>query len=136
LFFLVALVFSTRLDIQFTLSKLVIVRALTPILAGFWAVRLSRNEVRPVPAVVFATGIALSLWWVITSFCRPSTDGPPRCMADNVCEREIFSSFLIAVLAVRAGIERLIKPCWAHSWRCRFTRSSNTLADPIPWPLA
>jgi len=67
LFFLVALAFSTRLDVQFTLPKLAIIRAVTPVLLCFWTLRLARQELRPLPRFVLASALGLSLWWIITS---------------------------------------------------------------------
>src|SRR6266850_1377069 len=114
-FFLVASVFSTGLDIQFTLPKLVILRVFTPILACLWAVRLARNEVRPLPVVVFATGMALSLWWAISSVFAvhlPTALNGAHGRYNGLWNQEIFFFlFLIAATSQfeRAGIERLIK---------------------------
>ena len=115
MFFLVALVFSTRLDIQFTLPKLVIIQAFAPILAGFWVLRLARNEVRPLPVVVFAAGIALSVWWVISSVFAvhpPTALNGAHGRYNGLWNQETFF-FLFLIVASsqfeRTGIERLIK---------------------------
>ena len=140
MFFLVALVFSTRLDIQFTLPKLVIIRAFTPILAGFWVLRLARNEVRPLPVVVFAAGIALSVWWVISSVFAvhpPTALNGAHGRYNGLWNQETFF-FLFLIVASsqfeRTGIERLIKLLLAALVPVSLYALVQYVGwDPLPW---
>jgi O-antigen ligase len=61
------LAFSPGLQIQFTLPKLVILRALVPLLIVVWMFRSRNGETRRVPAVVLIATVALGVWWVITT---------------------------------------------------------------------
>src|SRR5215510_10679006 len=67
LFFLVALVFDTSLEVQFTLPKLLIVRLATPVLAALWVVRFVRGEVRPVPSYIVIAAAFYAGWLIVTT---------------------------------------------------------------------
>src|ERR1700730_16581674 len=62
------LAFSSSLQIQFTLPKLVILRAIGPLLIIVWMFRWRTGETRRLPAVVLIATVALGIWWVITTF--------------------------------------------------------------------
>ena len=64
---LIATVFSARLETQFTLPKLLVIRAFAPVLAGFWLVRFRHGETRPLPRAVLAAAVALAVWWVVST---------------------------------------------------------------------
>lgn len=63
----VVLAFSTGLQVQFTLPKLLILRAGTAALVLVWIGRLRRGETRRLPAAVAATTLLLGAWWFITT---------------------------------------------------------------------
>src|ERR1700674_5268001 len=62
------LAFSTSLQIQFTLLKLVILRAIVALLIVIWMCRWRNSETRRLPAVVLIATAALGIWWGITTF--------------------------------------------------------------------
>lgn len=64
---LVALVFSTRLQVQFTLPKLFWLQAALPVLGTMWAVRLATGRVRAIPPFTLACSAALVAWWTLTT---------------------------------------------------------------------
>ena len=84
LFVLVALAFSTNLTIQFTLPKLVVIRALAPVLGIVWAVRLLRNDVQAPPHGVLAATAALSLW---ANEAAPSREAFERALKMSPTDR-------------------------------------------------
>jgi O-antigen ligase/tetratricopeptide (TPR) repeat protein len=66
-FFLIAVVFSTSIQVQFTLPKLFWLRAIAPAIVLLWLVRFRRGEVRPIPATVLSCALALAGWWLVTT---------------------------------------------------------------------
>jgi tetratricopeptide (TPR) repeat protein/O-antigen ligase len=67
LFFTVALSFSTSIQAQFTLPKVVALRIGTLLLVIFWIYRIKKCETRVIPRFIFFAGIALGFWWIITT---------------------------------------------------------------------
>jgi len=68
LFFAVALSFSPRLLVNFTLPKLVALRMCVLLLVTVWIYRICKGEVRILPRTISYAGIALGLWWIFTTF--------------------------------------------------------------------
>ncbi len=61
------LAFSTNLQVQFTLPKLLILRAASAALVLIWMWRFHRRETRPLPGLVLPAGMLLAAWWLITT---------------------------------------------------------------------
>ena len=74
-FFLIAIVFSTAIQVQFTLPKLFWLRAITSLIVALWLARFRRSEIKPIPATVLAAACALAGWWFFSTFFAvdPST---------------------------------------------------------------
>src|SRR6266850_1312555 len=66
-FLLIAIVFSTSIQVQFTLPKLFWLRAITSLIVFLWLARFRRHEVRPVPRSVLACACALAGWWLLAT---------------------------------------------------------------------
>jgi O-antigen ligase len=67
LFLAVALSFSTRISVNFTLPKLLALRVCGVLLVVCWIYRIKRGLTRPLPRFVFWSGIALVVWWSFTT---------------------------------------------------------------------
>jgi O-antigen ligase/tetratricopeptide (TPR) repeat protein len=67
LIFLVALLFSTRLEVQFTLPKLLAIRLLAPVLGLLWLARFLSGGTSPLPrAIAISAGLVVATWVVST----------------------------------------------------------------------
>lgn len=143
LFFLVALVFSTELQVQFTLPKLLVIRAMAPLLGVLWVWRLRRNQVQPLPWYVVASAIALSAWWIVTTIFAVD----PVTAAEGADGRYngLWSGllFLLIFLLVASSrfetteIERLIKYLLAALIPVSvYALAQYAGMDPIRWPGA
>src|SRR4249920_2709405 len=66
-FFLIALVFSRSIQVQFTLPKLLVLRALAPFILLLWLARFRVGEVKRLPRPVFVSVCALAGWWILTT---------------------------------------------------------------------
>ena len=66
-FLLIALVFSRSLEIQFTLPKLLVLRALAPFILLLSLARFRAGEVKRLPRSVFVSVCALAGWWLLTT---------------------------------------------------------------------
>lgn len=68
LFFSVALAFTTKIQVHFTLPKLVALRFSAFFIVFIWIYRIKIGEIKAIPKPVLFTGIALGLWWIFTTF--------------------------------------------------------------------
>lgn len=68
LFFGVALTFSTSVEAQFTLPKLVVLRAIAPAILLLWIVQLRRGEVAPIPRYIAGLAAAFAVWLIATTW--------------------------------------------------------------------
>lgn len=68
LFFSVLLVFSTQIQVHFTLPKLVALRICSIFIIGLWIYRISVYEINAIPRAILFSSIALGIWWIISSF--------------------------------------------------------------------
>ncbi len=68
LFFSVALIFTTKIQVHFTLPKLAALRISSFFIVLIWMYRIKIGEIRAVPKPILFTGIALGLWWIISTF--------------------------------------------------------------------
>jgi O-antigen ligase/tetratricopeptide (TPR) repeat protein len=66
-FVTIALAFSLSVESQFTLPKLLWLRATASMLVLLWALRWWRGGVRPIPAGVLSAAGALAAWWIVTT---------------------------------------------------------------------
>ncbi len=74
MFFSMGIIFSTNLQIHFTLPKLVVLRVGALVIFSFWFYRFTKRELIPVPKIIFLPAIALLAWWVFST----QTDGNGR----------------------------------------------------------
>jgi Flp pilus assembly protein TadD/O-antigen ligase len=65
---LIALQFSTSLEVQFTLPKLLWLRVIAPLIVVLWMIRFLRNGIRPIPTSILAAVGVLVAWWTFTTF--------------------------------------------------------------------
>ena len=68
LFFSVALAFTTKIQVHFTLPKLAALRICSFFIVIIWMYRIKIGEIKAVPKPILFTGIALGLWWIISTF--------------------------------------------------------------------
>jgi putative inorganic carbon (HCO3(-)) transporter len=68
LFFSVLLVFSTQVQVHFTLPKLVALRICSVFVIGLWIYRISVYSINAIPRAILFSSIALGVWWIISSF--------------------------------------------------------------------
>lgn len=68
LFFSLALLFSTNIQVHFTLPKLLALRIFALLLVFLWIVRFKNGLVPPLPKMLLYAVIGLFLWWVVTTF--------------------------------------------------------------------
>jgi O-antigen ligase/tetratricopeptide (TPR) repeat protein len=66
-FVLIAVVFNPFIQVQFTLPKLLVLRALAPFILLLWLARFHAGEVRQLPRPVFVSVCALTGWWIFTT---------------------------------------------------------------------
>ena len=66
-FLLIALAFDSTIQVQFTLPKLLMLRALAPLILLLWLARVRAEEVRQLPRPVFLSVCALTGWWMLTT---------------------------------------------------------------------
>jgi O-antigen ligase/Flp pilus assembly protein TadD len=64
---LIALQFSTSLEVQFTLPKLLGLRTILPLIVVLWAIRFQLNGIRPIPTSILAAVGVLAAWWTFTT---------------------------------------------------------------------
>ena len=77
------LAFSTALDVQFTLPKLLVLQIAAPVLIGLWIWRLADGGVRPLPQPLVLATVTLAAWWAITT----ATAVHPRTALDGAFGR-------------------------------------------------
>ena len=68
LFFSLTLLFTLKIQVHFTLPKLIALRIDTLFLVLIWIYRLKRGELKSIPRPTFYTIIALSVWWIFSTF--------------------------------------------------------------------
>ncbi len=68
LFFSLALLFSTNLQVNFTLPKLAALRIGALLVVLVWLYRLKRNEVIAIPKTILFPAMALGVWWIGSTF--------------------------------------------------------------------
>ncbi|MDO8677365.1 MAG: O-antigen ligase family protein, partial [Acidobacteriota bacterium] len=139
--FLVTLVFSTRLEAQFSLPKLLIIRIFASILAGVWLVRFTRDGTRRLPRAVPVAAAALGLWWVLSTLTAVH---PPTALHgahgryNGLWTQLLALSFFLIAASSRFGvsdIERLAK-CLVAAMVLAASYALVQFAgwDPITWP--
>jgi O-antigen ligase/tetratricopeptide (TPR) repeat protein len=140
-FFIVALVFSTLLEAQFTLPKLVVIRLFAPILAALWASRLARDAVAPVPLATFVAAAALSVWWVISTVFAihlPTALNGAHGRYNGLWNQELFLVVFLIVASSKFEIvelERMTQFFVGAMVPVSLYALVQTLGwDPIPWP--
>ena len=67
-FFSLALLFTTSIQVHFTLPKLVALRICTLFMLLLWVYRFTKGHIKKLPKRVLYTGLALGLWWAFSSF--------------------------------------------------------------------
>jgi O-antigen ligase len=73
------LTFSTAIELQFTLPKLLVLQITAPLLIGLWAWRLAHGGVRSLPQPLVLATVTLAGWWVLTT----ATAVHPRTALDG-----------------------------------------------------
>lgn len=139
--FLVALVFSTRLEAQFSLPKLLIIRIFTSIFAGVWLVRFSRDGTRRLPRAVGVAVAALGLWWVLSTLTAvhpPTALNGAHGRYNGLWTQLMALSFFLIAASSRFGVadvERLTK-CLVAALALAASYALVQFAgwDPIAWP--
>src|SRR6185295_15661704 len=143
LFFLVALVFDTSLEVQFTLPKLLIIRAAIPVLAAVWALRLACHQVKPLPRSIAITGAAFAAWLIVTTIFavhQPTALHGAHGRYNGLWNQAIclFIFFIVATSHLDvAQIERLLRVMLAALVPVALYALVQFAGwDPIVWPVA
>jgi len=138
---LVALAFSTTLESQFTLPKLLALRALTPIVCALWTWRMARGEARPLPRAVLATGVAMNAWWIVTTLTAAHPHSALEGLHgryNGLWQQEICFFLFVAVASAPFDLDavvRLAKVFVAALVPVSLYAIAQFAGwDPIPWP--
>lgn len=154
-FALVVLVFSSRLEVQFTLPKLLVLQVFAAVLGAVWLYQHSRGETRALPPAVLALAALLAGWWVVTTVLavHPATaiwgaHGRYNGLATHLTL--LFVCLLVASSRIdTAGIARqmgafvlVLVPISIYAliqfaggdpvvWRMAVPRSASTIGNPV-----
>ncbi len=110
LFFSVALLFSTKLQVHFTLPKLAALRICTFFLVVMWIYRFKKGEFKPIPKTIFYSVMLLAIWWSFTTIfaIHKSTalDGFYG-RYNGLWTHEIFLLLFFITASIKADMERI-----------------------------
>jgi tetratricopeptide (TPR) repeat protein/O-antigen ligase len=110
IFFSVTLLFSTGLLVNFTLPKLVALRVCTICLVLFWVYRIKKGEIKPVPKLIFYTGVILGLWWIFTTFFalhKPTAIHGVYGRYNGLLTHEIWLLIFFVIVSMPMDIKRI-----------------------------
>jgi Flp pilus assembly protein TadD len=140
-FLLIALQFSTSLQVQFTLPKLLWLKTITPLIVVLWAIRFLRTGIRPIPRSILAAVGVLAAWWTFTTFF--AVDLPVALEGMHGRYNGLLSHLIFVVLflvvasttASRQEIEGLLAVfVFALVPVALYAVVQNLGFDPIAWP--
>jgi Flp pilus assembly protein TadD/O-antigen ligase len=140
-FLLIALQFSTSLEVQFTLPKLLWLRTISPLIVVLWMIRFQRNGIRPIPKSILAAVGVLAAWWTFTTYF--AVDLPVALQGMHGRYNGLLNHLILVVLflvvasraASRQEIEGLLTLfVFALVPVALYAVVQNLGLDPITWP--
>ncbi|MCX5810906.1 MAG: O-antigen ligase family protein [Proteobacteria bacterium] len=142
LFFSVALVFTTKIQVHFTLPKLAALRISSFFIVLIWIYRIKIGEIKAIPKPVLFTGIALGLWWIFTTFFAvhvPTAIHGVYGRYNALLNHEIYLLlfFIMATIPMDAKrVERILKIFVAAFVPVALYAIIQFYGfDPFPWPI-
>lgn len=140
-FFSLALIFSTNIQVHFTLPKLAALRICAFFIVLLWIYRLKKGDIKAVPKHIFCIGLALGLWWLFSSFYalhKPTALHGVYGRYNALINHEIYLVLFFLVASMPMDMKRIgrilmlfisaLTPVAIYAI-LQFYR-----IDPIPWP--
>jgi O-antigen ligase/tetratricopeptide (TPR) repeat protein len=140
-FFSLALLFTTSIQVHFTLPKLIALRICTLFMLLLWIYRLMKGHVKNLPKPVLYTGLALGLWWIFSSFFALHTYTALHGVYGRynaLYNHEIYLLLFFMIASMPMDMERIKRMLrffiFALVPVSLYAVLQYHRIDPIPWP--